>query len=199
MTTEIRLLLQSNKRQLCADRVMIHTSIVFVGAELTTHDAGLTPKPHSIDTPQVTTGNRSGQDVGHQFRELTSPSWATFDVTGDEAKEGPIYNYARVFTWWKFSNTLENTFEALITNLRGQKNCRNQDWIINSSLENNLTGTASDISRFCDLDNANLDAYPEWEEVGSEVWHQLAIAAVVAIWVQWGTTGKQNPGSTYRR
>lgn len=174
-------------------------SIVFVGAWLTSLDAGLASKPYWNDSPGVTTGNRSGQNVGHQLKEMASPSWATFNVAGDEAKEGPIYNYARVFTWWKFSTALEKTFEALITNLRGRKNCRDQDWISSSPLENNLTGTASDLSRFCGLDNANLDAYPEWKDVGSNVWHQIAIAAVVAIWVQWGTTGKQKPGSTYVR
>lgn len=137
---------------------------------------------------------RSGlsQNIGHQFKEWTSPSWATFHVTGDEAKEGPIYNYARVLTWWKFSTAIEKTFEALIISLRGQNNCRNQDWIGSASLEYNLAGTASDVARFCGLDTANLDAYPEWKDIGSHVWHQIAIAAAVAIWVQWGTTGKQN-------
>lgn len=168
-------------------------------AGLISLDAGLTPKPLGIDSSGVTTGNRSGQNVGHQFKELTSPSWATFHVTGDEAKEGPIYNYARVLTWWKFSTALEKAFEALIINLRGQKNCLNQNWINSSSPENNLTGTASDVSRFCGLDKANLDAYPEWKDVGSNVWHQMAIAAAVAMWVQWGTTGKQNPGSKFVR
>lgn len=160
-------------------------------AGLTSLDAGLTSKPHQTNTPGVTTGNRSGQNVGHPFRELTGPSWATFHVAGDEAKEGPIYNYARVFTWWQFSTSLEKTFEALTVSLRGQRNCRNQAWTVGSSPEDNLTGTASDVSRFCGLDNVSLDAYPEWKDVGSNVWHQMAIAAVVAMWVQWGTTGKQ--------
>lgn len=148
-----------------------------------------------IDSPGLTIGSHSGENRGPQFQELTSPSWATFHVTGDEAKEGPIYNYARVFTWWKFSTAIEKTIEALITNLRGPKNCRNQDWSDSSSLEFNLTGTASDVARFCGLDKTNLDAYPEWKDIASNVWHQTAIAAAVAIWVQWGTTGKQKPGS----
>lgn len=153
-------------------------------------DIGFAPRRLVIDSPGVATGNRSGQNGGHQFEELTSLSWATFHVAGDEAKEGPIYNYARVLTWWKFSTTIEKSFEALITKLHGQKNCRNQDWISGSSLEDNLTGTPSEVSRFCGLDKANLDAYPEWKDVGANVWHQIAIAAAVAIWVQWGTTGK---------
>lgn len=152
--------------------------------------SGLTPKPVMVDSSGSTTGSRSDRNIGRPFKELTSPSWATFDVTGDEAKEGPVYNYARVFTWWQFSTTIEKTFEALIINLRGTKNCRNEDWNSSLSLEKNLTGTASDISRFCGLENANLDVYPEWKDIGSNVWHQLAIAAAIAMWVQWGTTGK---------
>ena len=156
---------------------------------LNSFNAGFTPKPLVTGSPGVTIGSRSGQNIGRRFKELTSPTWATFHVTGDEAKEGPIYNYARVFTWWKFSTVIEKAFEALITNLRGQKNCLNQDWIGSSALEINLNGTARDVARFCGLDNANLDAYPEWKDIEPNVWHQIAIAAAVAMWVQWGTTG----------
>lgn len=156
-------------------------------------DTGLTLQPSVTDSPGVTNGSRSDQDIGHSLKDLSNPSWATFHVTGDEAKEGPIHNYARVFTWWKFSTVIEKAFEALIINLRGQKNCRNEDWISDSSLEINLSGTADDVSRFCGLDKANLDAYSDWKDIGSNVWHQIAIAAAVAVWVQWGTTGKQKP------
>lgn len=143
------------------------------------------------DLPGVTIESPLDHNIGRQLKDSISPRWATFHVIGDEAKEGPIYNYARVFTWWKFSTVIEKSFEALIINLRGQKNCRNEDWIIGSSLEMNLSGTASEVSKFCGLDRINLDAYSKWNDIGSNVWHQVAIAAVVAMWVQWGTTGKQ--------
>lgn len=162
-------------------------------------NAGFTPKPFVADSDELTMGSGSSRKKGRQFEELISLSWATFHVIGDEATEGPIYNYARVLTWWKFSAVIEKTFEALISSLRGQKNCRNEEWAYSSSPETNLSGTASDISRFCGLDRANLDAYPEWKDIESNVWHQIAIAAEIAMWVQWGTTGKTKPAPELMR
>ena len=176
---------------ICRPGQRICFSIHIFYAGLTFLDVGFTPQPFGTDWPGVAIESPSGHNIGRQLKNLNSPRWATFHVTGDEAKEGPIYNYARVLTWWKFSTVIEASFEALIINLKGQKNCRNEDWIDGPSPEINLSGTASDVSKFCGLDRINLDAYSKWEDIGSNVWHQIAIAAAVAMWVQWGTTGKQ--------
>jgi hypothetical protein len=53
-----------------------------------------------------------------------------------------------------------------------------------------IAGTASEVSRFCGLDHVSMYAYPECKDIGPTVWHQIAIAAVVAMWVQRGTTDK---------
>ena len=43
------------------------------------------------------------------------------DSRGDERQEGPIYTYARVFTWWTFTKRIMDAFDAALSKLeRGQ-------------------------------------------------------------------------------
>jgi hypothetical protein len=43
------------------------------------------------------------------------------DTRGDEAKEGPVYNYARVFTWWAFTRRILDAFEATLDKMEEQR------------------------------------------------------------------------------
>jgi hypothetical protein len=45
------------------------------------------------------------------------PSTLMMNIRGDEAKEGPIYNYARVFTWWAFTDMVLRAFKATLNNM----------------------------------------------------------------------------------
>lgn len=103
---------------------------------------------------------------------LRIPSWLGFSLEGDEALEGPLFNYARLFTFREFSSTIEKAFKAKLRSLQAGTN-----------QEKNLI----DVAASCQLDKVDLQAYTPWMKIQSNVWHQMFIAAMVAIFVQWGT------------
>lgn len=106
--------------------------------------------------------------------------------SGDEPKEGPIFNHCRAFTWWKTAETLAFAFENALETLQKKKT---------------LSGTGREMAHHCGLGSAEDDedddsskkilvkAYYEWDDVPIDLWKHLSIAAVAALWIQWGTTG----------
>src|SRR5438034_9445689 len=92
--------------------------------------SGLTPQPYR---PQTTVG---GFEIPN-IRNLSIPSWLGADVRGDERCRGPIYNYARVFTWWQFVNSVEEAFDATIENINAARACRIQQKIDQVRIERN--------------------------------------------------------------
>ena len=114
--------------------------------------------------------------------------------SGDEPKEGPIFNHCRAFTWWKTAETLAFAFEQALETLQAKKT---------------LSGTGRQMAHHCGLGPAvdadggettnmkGIEAYYEWNEVPTNLWKHLFIAAGAAMWIQWGTTGpgKFSPGA----
>ncbi|OCL07000.1 hypothetical protein AOQ84DRAFT_398719 [Glonium stellatum] len=129
---------------------------------------------------------------------LELPSWCGADVIGDERLEGPIFNYARVFTWWQLARTIESATATTLAALADGRTCKpgvdkpdGSLWNSNKRPEENLAGDSYTTARYCGLDlgRAPIMAYPEWSEIAAEVWKRIFVAAVFAIFVQWGTTG----------
>ncbi|KAI9820079.1 MAG: hypothetical protein M1826_000965 [Phylliscum demangeonii] len=50
-------------------------------------------------------------------RHLKVPPWLGFDIVGDEGQRGPVFNYARLFTWWQMASTLERAFDTTLTEI----------------------------------------------------------------------------------
>lgn len=130
-----------------------------------------------------------GRISTNDYQRLQVPNWYGFSVAGDEAEEGPLYNYARPLTWWRFASSIESAFSNTVASLRGGRNCADQPWDPHILAETNLAGTMSQLAKYCGFDTRPIPAYAEWEDISSEVWHRLIIASLVAMWVQWGTTG----------
>jgi hypothetical protein len=106
------------------------------------------------------------------YEKLKIPSWLGFSIEGDEAREGPIFNYARLFTFREFSSTIMKGFVANLASLKAGNNQRRN---------------SVDVAESCQLDKVLLQAYTPWQEIDSIVWHHMLIAAGAAIFVQWGT------------
>ncbi len=53
------------------------------------------------------------------------PETLGMNSRGDERQEGPIYTYARVFTWWAFTKRILDAFEAALTNMEEGRTCSN--------------------------------------------------------------------------
>jgi hypothetical protein len=47
----------------------------------------------------------------------TIPTTLWMDIRGDEGLEGPIYHYARAFTWWGFSALLHDSLSSTVATI----------------------------------------------------------------------------------
>jgi len=123
-----------------------------------------------IEAPR--TNQRPLGEFIFDYEMLKIPSWLGFSIEGDEAREGPIFNYARLFTFREFSSTITKGFVANLASLKAGNNQRRN---------------SVDVAESCQLDNVLLEAYTRWRKIDSIVWHHMLIAAGAAIFVQWGT------------
>jgi hypothetical protein len=129
----------------------------------TTMHNSASPKSHKSHLGDFTS---SGYEI------LEVPTWLGFSIVGDEALEGPIFNYARLFTFREFSTTIRKAFVANIASLKA---------------DNSQKRNIFEVAESCKLDKPLLQAYTPWQEIDSTVWHHMLIAAGAAIFVQWGT------------
>ena len=173
-------------------------SILCVIRQKTKPIVGLTPQPHRVatrpwpeaaDTATPTKVSEASCAGTNDYDRLTVPSCLGFSTAGDEAEEGPIYNYARIFTWSQFAGVTENAFRSTLHSLRRGRNCSGQPWDSAQRPDNNLEGTASQVARFCGIGTKSVVAYPEWGKIQGDIWCDIIIASTAAMWVQWGTTG----------
>jgi hypothetical protein len=128
------------------------------------------PKPAASKTDEKHLGDVTSSD----FEMLKVQTWLGFSIEGDEALEGPIFNYARLFTFREFSSTIRKAFVANIASLK---------------TDHNQAKNIFELAESCKLDEPLLEAYTPWQKIESKVWHHMLIAAGAAIFVQWGTVG----------
>jgi hypothetical protein len=142
------------------------------------YQTGLCPNAE-LHSP-LTSGD---QDKNHDTETITaiestppSLSWCGFDVRGDERREGPIFNYARIFTWFAFAEHVRGGFETSI------KSFQKAGTAIPSTPE------AAAVS--CGFTaRQDLIAFTAWQRLPTPVIQRILAAAFVAMFVQWGTTG----------
>lgn len=153
--------------------------------------SGLAVQPHRIQT------NEAAFEVP-PVTNLELPNWLGADIMGDEKREGPIFNYARVFTWWKLASTIELALHTTVTNISEGRTCKPSEekvtvkpWNYDGKPEENLAGDSYTTAQYCglDLSRGQILAYPEWDEITANVWKRIVMASFIAIFVQWGTTG----------
>ncbi|EMC93630.1 hypothetical protein BAUCODRAFT_568559 [Baudoinia panamericana UAMH 10762] len=168
---------------------------------LNDESSGLPPQPSQNGTA---VGDFTAPGVGHTKR-LT---WNGCNVGGDEQLKGPIYNYARLFTWCQLASTLHRTFTIAVNKVDRGIACGSLDQYVagqappawDEQLQNqdeNLVSDSFGTGRYCgfDLDENAIRAYPYWtgdEEhngLSAAVYKRIIGAAFAALFVQWGTTG----------
>ncbi|KAJ7031199.1 hypothetical protein C8F04DRAFT_1111902 [Mycena alexandri] len=108
-------------------------------------------------------------------RPLTPPTWCGFDIHGDERQEGPIFNYGRLFTWFAVTGHIENGFdEAIASFQRGTP----------------VPKTTVEAARCCKWqESKDLSAFLAWSKLPGAVVKHMWMAAIAAVFLQWGTTG----------
>lgn len=135
------------------------------------------------------------------FPSLTSPKhhvphMYSATLTGHEGEEGPIYNYARVFTAARFAETVTYGFERALKAIADGKS-PNGKWRRYDGegkrvdLHENLIGTTEQYARFCGFDqNLELrESYASWSAIPKKVWRHVLVSILVALFVLWGTVG----------
>ncbi|KAF7326124.1 hypothetical protein MKEN_00463900 [Mycena kentingensis (nom. inval.)] len=128
------------------------------------------------------------------LRPERAPTWAGIDVRGDERREGPIFNYARALTWWAFADHVTSAFEGAITEfshrtLAASRRPRaGKGEIPHPPLQ--IPGTRQEAADACGLPlSKNLRAFPRWSEIPASVLRNMLWAALLALFLQFGTTG----------
>ncbi|KAF7364269.1 hypothetical protein MSAN_01086700 [Mycena sanguinolenta] len=124
------------------------------------------------------------------YPPFDTPTWLGRDVRGDERLEGPIFNYARIFTWFAFADHVRKAFDTSIYCLRTREPNAPvvpQEVIPPADPENM---TAQDAASCCGLaPSQNLRAFMSWEDIPSDTIQHIFYAALLALFLQWGTTG----------
>ena len=141
--------------------------------------SGLSPQPHRAQTA-------AGEFGTPDFDRLRLPSWCGRRVEGDERLKGPIYNYAKLFTWWQLAITVHDALNHTLDNVSNDVACdgiylhtqqqlqaQNQTpsqpanapvprWD-DARGEDNLVADARDTSAYCGLQTQQpICAYPAW-------------------------------------
>ena len=127
------------------------------------------------------------RDLGNIHDESLPPS-RLFDIRGDERERGPIFNYARIFTYRHLIATFYTAMETTLANIRGQHTVSSAEAWADTNYARHLKGTEAQTASYCGLEGRPIQAYPEWHELNA-VWRDMLRAAAVACLLQWGTTG----------
>ncbi|KAJ7736485.1 hypothetical protein B0H16DRAFT_1206045, partial [Mycena metata] len=101
--------------------------------------------------------------------------WWAFDIRGDEKEEGPIFNYGRLFTWFAVTAHVEKGFDAAITSFQRRES---------------VPKTTAEAATCCHWrESEDLSAFTAWSALPGVVIKNMWMAAIAAVFLQWGTTG----------
>ena len=110
----------------------------------------------------------------------------------DEGSTVPIYNYVRFLSWVQAVEIVASAFDAASENARKHRTVSSRDWVTEKKPssrphDRNRTGTELQVEKYClcrgESPGASRRTWPP------EVWSRMFIASVIAILLQWGTTG----------
>ncbi|KAJ7620425.1 hypothetical protein FB45DRAFT_930191 [Roridomyces roridus] len=102
-------------------------------------------------------------------------TWMGIDVRGDERREGPIFNYARIFTWFSFTEHVRSGFATAVRKFRDDQP---------------IPMTSEEAALICGFEpQQDLTAFAAWNDVPTTAIQHMIGAALFALFLQWGTTG----------
>jgi len=118
-------------------------------------------------------------------------SFFGFDIAGDDEEPGPIFNYARV---WSHMNAVAHFVHAFTTSIELQSNkctvkgSNIEPWNPND-YESNLAGTPEEMSRYISENYEDIEDLSVHSNPLPVVRLNCEIAAIVAFFLFYGTTG----------
>ncbi|KAF7351673.1 hypothetical protein MSAN_01600200 [Mycena sanguinolenta] len=144
----------------------------------------------------------SRTDTAELEGPVSPPTWLGIDVRGDERREGPIFNYARILTWFAFAEHVRKGFETAINRFRVKPKPATPVGPDTTFLTVTVEGTpaadvtmiplvtAKDAADCCRLAPfKDLPAFLSWEKIPSAAIRHMLYAAFLALFLLWGTTG----------
>ena len=135
-------------------------------------------------TPQI---RRTPQLAREEFQRISQ----FLNIRGDEKRRGPAFNYARTFTYCHLLKTITQALQTTMDNICEGKTCSGEHEFQEQGYRTGLLGNGACTEAYCGLDapNRGIYAYPEWSEIRSEIWIGIGLSTVLAMVLQWGTTG----------
>ena len=122
-------------------------------------------------------------------REEDQPISPFLNIRGDEKRRGPAFNYARTFTYYHLIQTITDALRTTIDNIRNRETCSGEPELQEQDYKKLLLGNGASTEAYCGLDKLEIYAYPEWKDIHAEIWIGISLSAMVALFLQWGTTG----------
>nr|OQO21668.1 hypothetical protein B0A51_12922 [Rachicladosporium sp. CCFEE 5018] len=122
---------------------------------------------------------------------LEIPPWMGASVGGDEELKGPIFNYARLFTWSQLAQTFRSAFTATLQNIWEKKLCTDKGPsppMLQNLGPHGLTADSKGTARYCGIGTNGIKAYAKWGGMRAEVYRRIIGASCAALFLQWGTT-----------
>ena len=134
---------------------------------------------------------RRAYDVSHM--QAIRMSESTEVLTRDASRTAPVFNYARIWEWWRAVEMIARAFEHAGGNAENHVpvHGRPDQWVLPRDKHpaihrENRTGTIKQVQVYCGF--PDVGELPE-QTVPSGVWGRIFIASVFALGLQWATTG----------
>ena len=114
-----------------------------------------------------------------------------FSIAGDELEPGPIFNYARPWTHANAVKHIADAFRQLtVQQLKRQPVARGRKWDPDpDNWEENLQGSPEEYSRYINPESKDVVDFSIHAPASADLNFNCVIAAFVAIFLQWGSTG----------
>jgi len=129
----------------------------------------------------------------HSHDQAIKMSESTEVLTRDAVRTTPVFNYARIWEWWRAVEVIAQAFERAGGNAENHVPVHGtpDQWVLSSRgrlavLPENRTGTVEQVQVYCGF--PDVGEVPE-QPVPSGVWGRIFIASVFALGLQWGITG----------
>ncbi|GAB1311470.1 hypothetical protein MFIFM68171_01680 [Madurella fahalii] len=126
-------------------------------------------------------------------------NFAGFGIHGDEIKSGPVYNYARMYTWRHMAQQVFDIFEVAADKLYQQQGLdgnpaatAGNGGLTLEALQADPIFDSTRLAAYCGLaglGDRELAICPRSDEVGADFRWQVFGATLTAAFVQWGSTG----------
>ena len=114
-----------------------------------------------------------------------------FSIAGDELEPGPIFNYARPWTHANAVKHIADAFKTLtMRQLMEEPVARDREWDPDpDNWKENLQGSPEEYSRYINAEGEDVLDYSIHAPASADLNFNCVIAAFVAVFLQWGTTG----------